>query len=239
MEDPDLGQGAITRERDWSAPHRYGFSFLGPDRMVTRPLNRLHLRGALTKADEIRALALEGLKPGEIAKRLGIRYQHAYNVLNAGRDRLPPQSAPVGGCLKEGLVGKPALSVEQLVGGGFRRVSQWMLSDGNLSLEAKVTSDVGVYAFVRSGVALYVGVATMGLSKRLYFYGRPGVSQRTSQRINATIKTALAASEKIEVYVATPPDLEWNGLPVHGSAGLELGLIKKYALPWNMRSANR
>jgi hypothetical protein len=31
--------------------------------------------------------------------------------------------------------------------------------------------------------------------------------------------------------------LEWNGLPVHGSARLELGLIKRYALPWNMRNA--
>jgi hypothetical protein len=36
-----------------------------------------------------------------------------------------------------------------------------------------------------------------------------------------------------------PADLEWRGLPIHGSAGLELGLIKKYALPWNMRSAGQ
>jgi hypothetical protein len=41
----------------------------------------------------------------------------------------------------------------------------------------------------------------------------------------------------IEVYTAVPPNLEWNGLPVHGSAGLELGLIRKYSLPWNVRSA--
>ncbi len=42
---------------------------------------------------------------------------------------------------------------------------------------------------------------------------------------------------RIDIYAAIPPGLEWNGLPIHGSAGLELGLIKKYALPWNMRSA--
>jgi hypothetical protein len=41
----------------------------------------------------------------------------------------------------------------------------------------------------------------------------------------------------IDIYTAVPPDLEWNGLPIHGSAGLELGLIKKFALPWNVRSA--
>ncbi|MFA1624611.1 hypothetical protein ACDY96_17835 [Rhizobium mongolense] len=61
--------------------------------------------------------------------------------------------------------------------------------------------------------------------------------QRTSQRLNKTLKAELAGTGSIEIYVAIPPDLEWNGLTVHGSAGLELGLIKKYSLPWNMRSA--
>jgi hypothetical protein len=32
-------------------------------------------------SEDIRALAREGLKVAEIARRLGIRYQHAYNVL--------------------------------------------------------------------------------------------------------------------------------------------------------------
>lgn len=39
------------------------------------------------------------------------------------------------------------------------------------------------------------------------------------------------------MHTAVPGDLEWNGLPVNLSAGLELGLIQKYALPWNKRSA--
>jgi hypothetical protein len=108
----------------------------------------------------------------------------------------------------------------------------------NLTLENPAPKDVGVYAFVKAGVAQYIGVATMGLSKRLYFYGRPGISQRTSLRLNAIIKAELLGPDDIEIYVASPPDLEWNGLPVHGSAGLELGLIKKYRLPWNTRSAN-
>lgn len=35
----------------------------------------------MTVSEDIRALAKEGLKVTEIARRLGIRYQHAYNVL--------------------------------------------------------------------------------------------------------------------------------------------------------------
>lgn len=35
----------------------------------------------MSVAENIRALAREGLRVGEIAKQLGIRYQHAYNVL--------------------------------------------------------------------------------------------------------------------------------------------------------------
>lgn len=86
-------------------------------------------------------------------------------------------------------------------------------------------------------MVLYVGVATMGIAKRLYFYSKPGVTQRTSQRINTIIKNELLTVAAIDVYIALPPDFDWNGLPIHGSAGLELGLIKKYALQWNMRSA--
>jgi hypothetical protein len=96
---------------------------------------------------------------------------------------------------------------------------------------------IGVYAFARDGVALYVGVATMGLAKRLYFYAKPGITQRTSQRLNGIIKSELQQVSFTDIYTSIPPDLEWNGLPIHGSAGLELGLIKRFALPWNMRSA--
>lgn len=77
----------------------------------------------------------------------------------------------------------------------------------------------------------------MGLAKRLYFYSKPSVSQLTSLRLNSIIKNELLTTPSIDIYTAEPVDLEWNGLPVHGSAGLELGLIKKYALPWNVRSA--
>jgi hypothetical protein len=133
---------------------------------------------------------------------------------------------------------KPPLSVAALIAGGFNFASRWVLSSRkDLVLDQPLPNVVGVYGFAKDSIVLYVGVATMGLARRLYFYGKPGVSQRTSQRLNGIIKNELQTAPAIDIYIAVPPDLEWNGLPIHGSAGLELGLIKKYSLPWNLRSS--
>ncbi|WP_286203163.1 GIY-YIG nuclease family protein [Rhizobium lusitanum] len=190
-----------------------------------------------TKSSRIRALAADGLSTSEIARQLGIRYQHAYNVLKGTGSHASAVSVGERPVLPA-KPGKPPLPVSVLTDGGFSLVGRWTLSKTEeLAVDQPLPKDVGVYAFVKDGFAVYVGVATMGISKRLYFYGRPGISQRTSLRLNETIKNELRGLALIEIYVAIPPYLEWNGLPVHGGAGLELGLIKKYALPWNMRSA--
>lgn len=190
----------------------------------------------MSVSEDIRALAREGLATAEIARRLGIRYQHAYNVLKAG-EALPARSNKVSEASRPPPQEKPPLPVYTLIAGGFTFSGRWVLSATNeLALDQPLPKGIGVYAFVKDGFALYVGVATMGLAKRLYFYGKPGVSQRTSLRLNGIIKSELLTTPAIDIYIAEPPDLEWNGLPIHASAGLELGLIKKYALPWNMRS---
>ena len=196
----------------------------------------------MSVADNIRALAREGLTIADIARKLGIRYQHAYNVLKAeGR-------TPAIGLVAERNAKqlravsppKPPLAVDELVEAGFVLSARWVLSDaGQLTLDRPLPKFVGVYAFARDGVVAYVGVATIGLAKRLYFYCKPGITQRTSRRLNGIIRNELLSVPFIDIYTAMPPDLEWNGLPVHGSAGLELGLIKKYALPWNMRSSGQ
>ena len=193
-------------------------------------------------AEQIRQLARMGVPVAEIAKRLGIRYQHAYNVIKKGT--LLNDAANIGRptpleieVLEKQV--KPPLLVKDLISCGFSLATKWTLSpEGVLVPGVALPKQVGVYAFGKGDTVIYVGVATMGISKRLYFYGRPGKTQRTSQRLNSMMKNELASIPSIEIYVAFPPDLEWNGLPVHGSAGLELGLIKKYHLPWNMRSAN-
>jgi hypothetical protein len=73
------------------------------------------------------------------------------------------------------------------------------------------------------------------LAKRLKFYTMPGFTQRTSQRTNGLIKEELGGGAFIQIYVAFPPD-QWDRLPVHGAAGLELGIIKKFSLAWNIWS---
>lgn len=186
----------------------------------------------MSKADQIRALAADGMETADIARKLGIRYQHAYQVLKRS-DALPraPQDA------KKPLLEKPPLTIEALISGGFVHSGTWQLANGALDIDRPLPKDVGVYAFSKDGQVLYVGVATMGLAKRIYFYKKPGATQRTSLRINALLRSELETFPAIEIHTAIPDDHHWNGLPVHGSAGLELGLIKKFALPWNVRSA--
>ncbi|HEV7353611.1 MAG TPA: GIY-YIG nuclease family protein [Brevundimonas sp.] len=189
----------------------------------------------MTKSEQIRALAKQGLSTTEIARRMGVRYQHAYNVL-----RQAGVSAPAKGRSSTPVLprAKPSLTVETLVAGGFRPVARWVLEAAILRLDRPVPKERGVYAFVVEGRAMYVGLATMGLAKRLYFYGKPGATQKTSVRLNEVIRQQIASQGPlIEVYVAMPPALEWNGLPVSGDAGLELGLIQTFDLPWNVRSA--
>jgi len=189
----------------------------------------------MSKSNEIRRLAAEGMTTADIARQLGIRYQHAYGVL---RDMASGSGKRKAGAARS-KAAKPILKVEYLLARGFVRSGSWQLSSQSLlELELPMPKELGVYAFAQDGIVQYVGVATMGLAKRIYFYVRPGSTQITSLRINELLRAELSGQRGVEILVATPPDLEWNDLPVHGAAGLELGLIKKFSLPWNKRSAN-
>ena len=195
----------------------------------------------MTKSERIGEFGRQAVPVAEIARSLGIRYQHARKVLlDAG---LLPTSTRISRSDRVSKIPvtievKPQLLVGKLLSAGFALVSRWKLTEnGEMVCDTTLPKKVGVYAFAKEGIVLYVGVATMGLSKRLYFYGKPGKSQRTSQRLNRAIKDELAAVPSIDIYAAFPGDHDWNGLPIHGSAGLEMGLIKKYSLPWNKRSA--
>lgn len=81
---------------------------------------------------------------------------------------------------------------------------------------------------------MYVGVANMGLAQRLYLYRLPG-PQITNTRLNGLLKVELQTSRHVDIFTATPAELSWNGLPVSGCAGLELGLIENFTLPWNIK----
>ena len=194
-----------------------------------------------TKSERIRDFGREGVPVAEIARRLDIRYQHARKVLLEAQ-LLPRSTRTVNlaGIAKASAVKKvkPALHIDELLLAGFELISKWKLSaDGEIFSEELLPKKVGVYAFAKNSTVIYVGVATTTIAKRLRFYAKPGSTQRTSLRLNAIMKSELAAIPSIDIYVAHPVDLDWNGLPIHGSAGLELGLIEKYNLPWNKRSA--
>lgn len=190
----------------------------------------------MTKSDQIRELAKQGLATADIARELGIRYQHAYNVLkNSGvsprKKKTASRTSPV--------IVKPTLYEKILIEAGFENHCYWKNAEsGGIELSEKLPKKQGVYVFCIDGIAQYVGVATMGLAKRIYFYKKPGSSQKTSIRINRIICELVERSVRVNVLIASPDDLEWNGLPVHGCAGLELGLIKTFELPWNLRSSN-
>ncbi|RYE71924.1 MAG: hypothetical protein EOO81_04735, partial [Oxalobacteraceae bacterium] len=81
----------------------------------------------MTKSDQVRALAAEGLKPAEIAARLGIRYQHAYNVLNQSRPRSMAKVVDAVVAKTVHSTTRPSLTVDILLAGGFVHLGQWVV----------------------------------------------------------------------------------------------------------------
>lgn len=132
---------------------------------------------------------------------------------------------------------KPPLTAETLIAGGFSRAAQWVMHEEELLLDGALPKVTGVYAMVQDGTALYVGVAARSLDHRFKFYVRPGITQTTSKRVKVELLGQLGAGKVVEIFIACPPTLLWNGLPVNGAAGLEVGLISAYSLPWNKRGA--
>lgn len=134
---------------------------------------------------------------------------------------------------------RPPLTVQTLVEGKFSQIGCWQLDDAaSLVLDGTAPDEPGVYAFVMDGFAHYVGAASTSLARRLYFYSKPGGTQRANIRLNAAICEALTLGNPIDIYIATPPVLQWNGWAISGPEGLEAGIIMTYALPWNQQDAS-
>lgn len=185
----------------------------------------------MNKSEQIRSLAKDGMSVSQIASRLGISYQFAYNVC---RKAGLTSGAAAASSAKQVAPSKPFLTIERLCAGGFTLAGDIALSDGSLILPS-LPKCPGVYAYAWSGQVHYIGVATRSLAQRLYGYCRPGPTQRTNQRMNAFLLERLRGGVEIKIYFATPPDLSWNGFKISGPVGLEAGLISEFHLPQNIR----
>ena len=64
----------------------------------------------------------------------------------------------------------------------FKQFGNWEIREGSIYLAGDIPIEPAVYAHVTDEQVCYIGSATSGLKKRLYFYQRPGVTQRTSMR---------------------------------------------------------
>jgi hypothetical protein len=204
--------------------------------IAPRPMS-IVVEGLPTTSAKIRALAAEGYLRADIARFLGIAYQHVRKVLEDAGSReglqrdVAPSTAP-----KSAPAAEP-LTVDVLVAAGFTLLGTWTAGDDGIELEVPAPKRPGVYAFAINGTVQYVGVTQGTFHQRMYQYRRGDPGQTTNARINPVIAAELAAGRIVEIYLAMPDPAIWNGLPVNMAAGLEEGLIKRYSLPWNVRGA--
>ncbi len=216
--------------------------------MQKRPMSVI-TAGLPTKSAMIRALIAEGYLRTEVAQFLKINYQHVRKVLeDAGirdgmqrlgaigmsRPAAARETPNFSSAVAAGARGElEAIALEQA---GFVRLGSWAAVDGRIALDTPAPRDPGVYAFVIDGKVMYVGVTHASFHQRMGNYRLGNTSQRTSSRINLKIAEELAGGRRVEIYLATPLQSEWNGLPVNVAAGLEEGLIQRFGPPWNLRS---
>ena len=202
--------------------------------MTKRPMSVV-VADLNTTSDKVRALLRVGYLRTEVAKFLGIRYQHVRKVaVDAGIEQglqrgivVLPKAKPIPKVRED-------FPIEILVDAGFSSIGTWVADDvGGIALSTPVPKDGGVYAFVVDGWIKYIGLTRSGFRSRMANYRAGQAGQKTSARVNQIISEHVSAGAVVEIYVATPPALEWNGLPVLTAAGLEAGLIKMIQPPWN------
>lgn len=195
-----------------------------------------------TTSDKIRALGLAGHKRADIARLLGIRYQHVRNVLLAAgittglQNDVEVEREPIA--VKAPAARARAISVDTLQASGFVLVGDWTANAGDgIQMSTRAPTAPGVYVFVVDGTIAYVGLSNSGLRRRLDQYRRGHAGQRTSARVKGLIRDALAGGHQVQVFVAMPPEQHWNTLPINTAAGLEAGLIQAIRPGWNILGA--
>jgi hypothetical protein len=191
----------------------------------------------MTKSDQIRLLAEQGLPRAEIAKRIGVRYQHVYNVLKRSSllnaSAQPPSEVAALVAQSKQTVLPPTL-ISTLVAKGFAHLGEWKLDGSNaIRLTGTAPTKPGVYVLDLDGEVVYVGVSERNLRQRLKFYAKPGPRQRTSIRINKLIFEHLKKGHSISVSIVHPERIKWNDLEIPMDTAVEAGLIQSLRPAWN------
>ena len=130
------------------------------------------------------------------------------------------------------------LGLTNLIQIGFRKVGLWVLDGQHLQLQliSKPKLKPALYCFVSNKQILYVGKTSQYLHKRLYFYGKPGATQKTNLRLNPLLKQHLADRKVVEIYAFGDQDEQKVGnFILDIPAALEDDIIRKTQPLWNSR----
>lgn len=127
-------------------------------------------------------------------------------------------------------------TLEDLQSVGFIKVGEWRLAEESLVLELtdKQEMSPALYAFVVGGEVKYVGKTVRALSKRLYGYLNPGVSQKTNVRVQGKLLESLSEEKCVDIYGFNVPEPSTVGrFLVNLPAGLEDDITRQVNPVWN------
>lgn len=86
----------------------------------------------------------------------------------------------------------------------------------------------------------YIGKTTMELTKRMYGYQNPGLSQTTNIRINKKIKELLQSDQPVDIFILVDNGLlKYGDFEINLAAGLEDTLIYQICPEWNFSGKNK
>jgi hypothetical protein len=78
---------------------------------------------------------------------------------------------------------------------GFRKCGEWRLEQECIKCTLVVPAPAKnvLYAFISEEQVLYIGKTVGSLTKRMYYYQKPGPSQSTNKHCNSRIRDILAS----------------------------------------------
>lgn len=123
---------------------------------------------------------------------------------------------------------------------GFQKIGFWQYKDNSLNfiIDFDIQTNC-LYAFVVDDEVKYIGNTTTPLSKRLYGYKNPGLTQRTNSRVNRLVKGILLGNKVVEIYSLKDDDTTIGRFNLNLAAGLEIGLINKIHPEWNIHGKTK